>query len=272
MLLAEFVLDGTMTTTYAPAAQTSDVTYNNKLFDSGPLTQGQHSLVVTPKNEHLVWIDYLLVKQGNAVVPTTSIAPPAQTTLDDLQTQGLPSDGPGSTSLTSASSAKATPIGAIIGVIAALLIAIFAAILALLLLRRRRQRRHRFDNQPEAFVQPKEVPFTIDNSYQSTSNDWLGPRPSIVSLVHLGTETASRPNSEAPSTQISLAVPPSTDIVESQRRIYEKARQEGVAPIFDESSSPSSHRPHPPPTHLDSGLRGAHHASVFGSPPTYTPE
>lgn len=127
MLLAEFVLDSTSTTTYAPPAQTSDITYNNKIYDSGPLLQGPHQLVVTPKNDHLVWIDYVLVHQGN-------IGNALQTT-STIQATGTSVPSAGTVPKHSAIST-----GAVAGIAVATVLAVLLLIgLGVFLLRRRRR-------------------------------------------------------------------------------------------------------------------------------------
>jgi len=136
MLLAEFVLDSTSTTTYAPPAQTSDITYNNKIYDSGPLSQGPHKLVVTPKNEHLVWIDYVLVHQAGTV--TTSVVQTTRTSANPTL--------PTSLGTSATNSAGAVPEHSVIstGAIAGIAVAAVLGVLLLIglgaFLRRRRRR------------------------------------------------------------------------------------------------------------------------------------
>jgi hypothetical protein len=123
MLLAEFVLDSTSTTTYAPPAQTSDITYNNKIYDSGPLSQGPHQLVVTPKNEHLVWIDYVLVQQAG----TTSAVQATGTSANPTNSAGA------------VLKHSAISTGAIAGIAVAAVLAVLLLIGLGVFLRRRRR-------------------------------------------------------------------------------------------------------------------------------------
>jgi len=132
MLLAEFVLDSTSTTTYAPPAQTSDITYNNKIYDSGPLSQAPHKLVVTPKNEHLVWIDYVLVHQAGPMSTVTNLGTSttnAVTNFGTSTTNTVTNLGTSTTNTAGAIEHSAISSGAIAGIAVAVL-----AVLVLLLI------------------------------------------------------------------------------------------------------------------------------------------
>ncbi|KAF7342421.1 hypothetical protein MVEN_01831100 [Mycena venus] len=82
---------------------------NIAIYNSGDLTDGKHTLVVTAQNEHPVWADYFLVTPSNSSGPSPSNSP-------------SPSPSP---------SKSSPPIGIIVGsvvgavVLIALLIAIF---------------------------------------------------------------------------------------------------------------------------------------------------
>ncbi|KDR66380.1 hypothetical protein GALMADRAFT_147965 [Galerina marginata CBS 339.88] len=167
MLLAEFVLDSTSTTTYAPPAQTSDITYNNKIYDSGPLSQGSHRLVVTPKNEHLVWIDYVLVHQavttGSVQGTGTSANPTMPTNLGASTTN----------SAVVPTKHNAISTGAIAGIaVGALLFVLLLICLVITLLRWRGRKLPR----PQAEVNNNYVP----NMYSPPPD----PGPAIVQVAN----------------------------------------------------------------------------------------
>jgi len=190
MLLAEFVLDSTSTTTYAPPAQTSDITYNNKIYDSGPLSQGPHNLVVTPKNNHLVWIDYLLVQQADATSTVqatgTSANPTLPTNLGTITTNSA-----GAVPKHSAISA-----GAVAGIAVAAVLAVLLLIsLGVFLLRRRRRALFKptaeMNNEhyiPNTYSLPPPPPPAAPTTVQvsSTVSSTAPPVQSIPIPVHGG--------------------------------------------------------------------------------------
>ncbi|KAF8878261.1 hypothetical protein CPB84DRAFT_1751930 [Gymnopilus junonius] len=134
MLLAEFVLDGTSTTTYAPPAQTSDITYNNKLYDSGTLPQKSHKLVVTPKNGHLVWLDYVLVHQA----VTTQATHTSSSSTSIATSAGASTTGPTMVPVTTFNH-RSVNVGAIVGGVIGGVALILLLILGLFLLRRKQR-------------------------------------------------------------------------------------------------------------------------------------
>ncbi|KAJ7775148.1 hypothetical protein B0H16DRAFT_1713576 [Mycena metata] len=123
---------------YVPPIQPAAVTSNNLIFNSGGLSDGTHTLVVTAENAHPVWFDYLLV---------TPNSPGYSVSVSSTSTGSAPSGSSTASSLGSKSSAfkKKTPVGAIVGPVVGVLALVAIAALFFLCWRRRRQPR---ESQP----------------------------------------------------------------------------------------------------------------------------
>ncbi|KAJ7819770.1 hypothetical protein B0H14DRAFT_1352172 [Mycena olivaceomarginata] len=74
VLNASIVIDGGPPTFFVPGVQPDAVTTNNLIFNSGDLSEGNHTLVVTAENDHTVWTDYFLVTP-NTRTPTSNTFP-----------------------------------------------------------------------------------------------------------------------------------------------------------------------------------------------------
>jgi hypothetical protein len=112
------VIDGGPPMFLVPPVQSAAVTINNLIFNSGDLSDGNHTLVVAAENDHTLWIDYVLLTPSAPSAPASSGASP--------------------TSLTpSASMHTAAIVGASVGAVVLLAI----AVAALFFLRRRKRRR-----------------------------------------------------------------------------------------------------------------------------------
>ncbi|KAJ7133373.1 hypothetical protein C8R44DRAFT_23082 [Mycena epipterygia] len=131
VLNASMVIDGGPPVFFVPPIQTAATTTNNLIFDSGALTDGNHTLVVTAENDHTVWADYLLVTPGTALAIAASASGSSQSS---------PSPSP-SPSLSSSPATHSTPIAVIAGAAAAGLVLIALLVAAIFLLRRRKHRR-----------------------------------------------------------------------------------------------------------------------------------
>ncbi|KAJ7886222.1 hypothetical protein B0H14DRAFT_3431428 [Mycena olivaceomarginata] len=109
VLNASIVIDGGPPTFFVPGVQPEAVTTNNLIFNSGDLSEGDHTLVVTAENDHTVWTDYFLVTP-NTGTPTSNPLP---------LTSG-PSSPPTASTAASTSppkTARSTPIGMIVGLV-----------------------------------------------------------------------------------------------------------------------------------------------------------
>jgi len=138
---ASVVIDGGPPTLFG--APTGATTTNNLFFHSGDLPAGTHTMVVTAENDQYVWADYFI---ANQLQNTPSSSGPTLST------------SPSSTAapfVTSSSSPKPTPIGAIVGSVIGAVVVLVALATAIILLCRRR-RRH----------QPPTLP--ISNAFQPT--------------------------------------------------------------------------------------------------------
>lgn len=121
VLNASIVIDGGPPKFFVPGIQPEAVTTNNLIFNSGDLTDGNHTLVVTAQNDHTVWTDYFLVTPST-LAPGTFSAPAA------------------SPSPTFRPSQKSTLIGAIVGLVVGGLVVIALAVAVILFWRRRHRR------------------------------------------------------------------------------------------------------------------------------------
>jgi hypothetical protein len=121
VLNASIVIDGGPPKFFVPGIQPDALTTNNLIFDSGDLTDGNHTIVVTAQNDHTVWTDYFLVTPSTLAPGTLSV----------------PAASP---SPTSRPSQKSTPIGAIVGLVVGGLVVIALAVAVILFWRRRHRR------------------------------------------------------------------------------------------------------------------------------------
>ncbi|KAJ6453816.1 hypothetical protein C8R45DRAFT_631715 [Mycena sanguinolenta] len=104
VLNASLVIDNGPPVFFVPPIQTAVLTHNNLIFDSGELSNGAHTLLVTAENNYTVWMDYFLITPATATAATTSA--PAST----------------SSSHSSASLPIAAVIGAAVGAVVLLVI------------------------------------------------------------------------------------------------------------------------------------------------------
>ncbi|KAJ7791442.1 hypothetical protein B0H14DRAFT_3500397 [Mycena olivaceomarginata] len=63
---ASIVIDGRPPLYFTPPIQSEAVTTNNLIYDSGGLSDGNHTLVVTAQNDQAVWVDYFLITTTSA--------------------------------------------------------------------------------------------------------------------------------------------------------------------------------------------------------------
>ncbi|KAJ6479005.1 hypothetical protein C8R45DRAFT_1006441 [Mycena sanguinolenta] len=70
---ASLVIDGGSPVFFVPPIQTAAVTTNNLIFNSGELSDGTHTLVVTAENDHSVWLDYFLVEPATTTSSHSSL-------------------------------------------------------------------------------------------------------------------------------------------------------------------------------------------------------
>ncbi|KAJ7027409.1 hypothetical protein C8F04DRAFT_1266965 [Mycena alexandri] len=61
LMSASISIDKGPAVSYVAPVQSAPVTSNNLIFDSGALSEGTHTIVVTAENANPVWFDYLLV-------------------------------------------------------------------------------------------------------------------------------------------------------------------------------------------------------------------
>ncbi|KAJ7757865.1 hypothetical protein B0H14DRAFT_2634818 [Mycena olivaceomarginata] len=64
---------------FPPPIQSEAVTTNNLIYDSGGLSDGNHTLVVTAQNDQAVWVDYFLITPGPPIVTPTPTPTPSPT-------------------------------------------------------------------------------------------------------------------------------------------------------------------------------------------------
>ncbi|KAJ7185332.1 hypothetical protein C8R46DRAFT_1060162 [Mycena filopes] len=117
---------------YVATNQSSTVTSNNLIFDSGTISEGSHTLVVTAQNANPLWIDYFLVTPNSPGFSVSSSASTSATSAPSSSSTAVDS---------TAHSKKKTPVGAIVGpIVAVLLLAALAAFLFFFCRRRRQSR------------------------------------------------------------------------------------------------------------------------------------
>ncbi|KAJ7028397.1 hypothetical protein C8F04DRAFT_1007458 [Mycena alexandri] len=119
---ASIVIDEGPKVLFVPPIQTAAVTTNNLIFNSGDLSEGTHTLVVTAENDHTVWSDYFLVSPGTSPISTSS-APPT------------------SSSSSVPPSSSSTHTTTFIGIAAGAVVLVALVAFALFFLRQRRRRR-----------------------------------------------------------------------------------------------------------------------------------
>ncbi|KAJ7822743.1 hypothetical protein B0H14DRAFT_2598313 [Mycena olivaceomarginata] len=119
---ASIVIDGRPPLYSTPPIQSEAVTTNNLIYDSGGLSDGNHTLVVTAQNDQAVWVDYFLITPGPPIATPTPTPTPSPTLT------------PTPTALLAEKSAH---VGEIVGPIVAALILVALAVAALFLWRRR---------------------------------------------------------------------------------------------------------------------------------------
>ncbi|KAF7341651.1 hypothetical protein MSAN_02063100 [Mycena sanguinolenta] len=71
---ASMTIDGSPAVFFVPPIQTGAVTSNNLMFDSGELSNGTHTLVVTAENNYTVWLDYFLVAPATATTSSPAFS------------------------------------------------------------------------------------------------------------------------------------------------------------------------------------------------------
>ncbi|KAJ7727582.1 hypothetical protein B0H16DRAFT_250922 [Mycena metata] len=75
---ASISIDKGPAASYVAPAQSAAVSSNNLLFDSGDISEGTHTIVVTADNANAFWVDYLLVRPNSpGFTPSTPTAPTA---------------------------------------------------------------------------------------------------------------------------------------------------------------------------------------------------
>ncbi|KAJ7351158.1 hypothetical protein DFH08DRAFT_992323 [Mycena albidolilacea] len=125
VLNVSMVIDGGPPTFFVPGIQLEAVTTNNLIFNSGDLSEGNHTLVVTAENNHTVWTDYFLVTPNSR--PSTSnlfplmSGPSNPSTTSTTASTILPKTG------------RSTPIGIIVGLVVGGLILVALGAAAVLL-------------------------------------------------------------------------------------------------------------------------------------------
>ncbi|KAJ7912897.1 hypothetical protein B0H13DRAFT_2005851 [Mycena leptocephala] len=137
---ASMTIDGGPPKFWVPP--TTAATTNNLIYNSGDLSPGTHTLVVTAQNGQPVWADYFLVTPN----------PPGSTSSASTSATSTPSP-----SITPPPSHKSTPIGAIVGPVVGVLVLI--ALVAAFFLCRRRRRRVESPDPPMSTV-PGPAPFS----------------------------------------------------------------------------------------------------------------
>jgi hypothetical protein len=123
---ASMTVDGGPPVFFVPPIQTAAVTTNNLIFNSGDLSAGTHTLVVTAENDHTVWSDYFLVTPNPA--STSSVVASS-------------SSSSSTTTSTSTPSKKSTPVAAIAASVVGVLVLIALIVVFLVFLRRRKRQR-----------------------------------------------------------------------------------------------------------------------------------
>ncbi|KAF8179577.1 hypothetical protein K438DRAFT_1768937 [Mycena galopus ATCC 62051] len=127
---ASMVIDGDAPVLFAPPIQTTSVTANSRIFDSGTLSDGTHTIVVTANDAQAVQVDYFLV------------TPPANASSSSLPSTSVFSSSPSSSASTTRKSVPTSVIA-----VSTLAGVIFLSLIstALFLFLRRRKRRQGAD-------------------------------------------------------------------------------------------------------------------------------
>ncbi|KAK7022288.1 hypothetical protein R3P38DRAFT_2960297 [Favolaschia claudopus] len=106
---ASMSIDGGPPTFWVPPT-TASLT-NDLIFDSGDLTPGIHTLVVTATNDQPVWADYFLV------MPNPPGSVPSSSSVGSSSSSSASPSFIGSNSNAQSNAVNATPIGTIVGVV-----------------------------------------------------------------------------------------------------------------------------------------------------------
>ncbi|KAK7000328.1 hypothetical protein R3P38DRAFT_1844736 [Favolaschia claudopus] len=108
---ASMSIDGGPPTFWVPPTTANQT--NNLIFDSGDLTPGIHTLVVTATNDQPVWVDYFLVTPN----PPGSVTVLSSLSLGSSSSSSASPSSISPNSTAHSNSANATPIGTIVGVV-----------------------------------------------------------------------------------------------------------------------------------------------------------
>ncbi|KAJ7206339.1 hypothetical protein GGX14DRAFT_698435 [Mycena pura] len=134
VLNASMVVDGGPPVFFVPSIQPAAVTTNNLIFNSGDLSSGKHTLVVTAENDQAVWVDYFLV------------TPPTQSAVSVSASTASPAVPSASTDPPSASHTGKTEATLIATIAGAAIGSLVLTLLAVLLWRRTKRRGRRQDS------------------------------------------------------------------------------------------------------------------------------
>ncbi|KAJ6512722.1 hypothetical protein C8R45DRAFT_325764 [Mycena sanguinolenta] len=178
---ASMVIDGGTPVFFAPPTQTTSVTANSLLFNSGALSDGTHSLVVAAENGHPVSVDYFLVTPNSNASSSSS-------------TSGSPSGTPSTMASAASSSVTAERKPNLTSIIApAVLGAVLLFVLvAFLLLWRRRRRPYHGDGEASATHSPVSPPVTPFRNATSASEEELLPPIRLAGKYRTGAQQTHR--------------------------------------------------------------------------------
>ncbi|KAJ6585658.1 hypothetical protein B0H19DRAFT_1016738 [Mycena capillaripes] len=223
VLNASIVIDGGPPVFFVPPIQTAATTTNNLIFNSGDLSDGNHTLVVTAENDHTVWTDYFLV------TPTTSPAPERSS---GASTSSSPAGGTKHTMIY---------IGAAIGGV--VLLALIVAATFFFLRRRKRRRDFQPAHLPLSHVLPTPFsdfistgaatlrsPFTTSHQYSALS----------ASEANLSSTSASYSSGNTTNPR------PMHGYIPSSKRDAYATRQHDLSSSSGHSADPSHHGEAPP--------------------------
>ncbi|KAJ6506820.1 hypothetical protein C8R45DRAFT_922984 [Mycena sanguinolenta] len=145
---ASIVLDGGKPTFWIPPSTATQT--NNLMYDSGPISPGNHTLVVTATSDQSVWSDYWLVTPNPVGFVDSSPGSTSVSSSATARSSSTTTSAPGS-SQTSTSHKKSTPVGAIVGPIVGVL-ALVALVAVFFFWRRRRHQYETPDDAPMSNV------------------------------------------------------------------------------------------------------------------------
>ncbi|KAJ6602829.1 hypothetical protein DFH09DRAFT_1019948 [Mycena vulgaris] len=86
-VIASIVLDGGTPVLYTTPSD-PPAWVNNLIFNSGEISDGPHTLVVTATTDHTLWADYFLIGPGTPASPATPPTPPTTTTTTTAVSSG----------------------------------------------------------------------------------------------------------------------------------------------------------------------------------------